>query len=316
MNRMEDQPRVTICIVTYNSAKYMKDCLEGVISQIWSRLEIIIIDNASSDDTVETITKNGYDVRLIANNENKGFAAAQNQAILLAKDSEYVLVLNPDVVLDPNYVAHLVACMERHPKAGSASGCLTLTDSPQQIDSAGLEMNWARKAVERGAGRLASDFSEPSEVFGVSGAAAIYSMKMINQASIEGQFFDEDFFAYKEDVDVAWRARLLGWNSWYEPSAKGLHVRQWGSHNSRKQINIKIRRHSYQNRYLMMVKNEIFDLSWWLKLPLLLAYEAAMNGYLLLRDPKVLAGSWPALIHLLPKSWRKRKIIHSRIRSS
>jgi GT2 family glycosyltransferase len=305
------QSLVTVCIVTFNSATHIGECLNSIKRQTWPHLITVVVDNASTDSTVEIIKNAGIHVQLKTNSHNNGFAAAQNQAIS-STNSEYILVLNPDVVLDSEYIAKLVERLENNPSIGSVTGCLTFVSNPLIIDSIGLEMNWARKAVEKGAGQEAIEYPNPCEVFGVSGAAAMYSRKMINEVSIEGQFFDEDFFAYKEDVDVAWRAKLLGWKSWYEPAAKALHVRQWGSHSKRKQIALNIRRHSYKNRYLMIIKNESFDSMWWIRLPLLIAYEIVLNGYFLLRDPEVLVGSWVGLIHLLPRAWNKRKAIKSK----
>lgn len=303
------QPSVAVCIVTFNSAKDIEACLLAVKHQSWGNLKTIVVDNASVDQTVEVVRNSAVEVNLISNSDNKGFAAAQNQAIGIAGDSDYVLVLNPDVILDTDYVRRLVERMVSDSRIGSVTGCLTLASNPQLIDSAGLNMNSARKAVERGAGESAAQYTEPCEVFGVSGAAAMYSRRMITGVSIDGQFYDEDFFAYKEDVDVAWRANLLGWKAWYEPLAKASHVRQWGTRSNRKRIPLKVRRHSYQNRYLMIVKNERFNFRWWMSLPKLFAHEIALNGYLLLRDPKVLVGSWMNLIRLLPYAWDKRKEI-------
>ncbi|TVX97059.1 glycosyltransferase family 2 protein [Cohnella terricola] len=311
MSRLLKQPLVSVCIVTYNSANYIRACLQGIKLQSWPNLKIIVVDNASSDNTVEIIDSIDLNVRIIANRDNMGFAGGQNQAIS-SSSSDYVLVLNPDVVLDPDYVKKLVERLELDSLLGSTTGCLTLADNPKLIDSTGLEMNWTRKAVERGADQALDNYCEACQVFGVSGAAAMYSRKMINEISIEGQLFDEDFFAYKEDVDVAWRAGLLGWKAWYEPTAKGSHVRQWRVNSDRKQIALKIRRHSYQNRYLMILKNERFNFRWWLRFPLLVAYEIALNGYFLTRDPKVLGVSWLNLFRLLPSAWRKRKLVQSR----
>ncbi|MBB6670629.1 glycosyltransferase family 2 protein [Cohnella nanjingensis] len=303
-------PLVAICIVTYNSAAYIEKCLAAISRQSWQNLITVIVDNASSDSTVAIVRKGYPALRLIANSENCGFAAGQNQAIG-ATDAEYILVLNADVTLEVDYIANLVDLMQNNPRIGSAIGCLRLADKPDILDSAGLIMKWSRSAEERGAHRPVSEFSLPSEVFGVSGAAAFYRRAMIVDISVDGQFFDEDFFAYKEDVDVAWRARNLGWQAWYEPAAQALHVRQWGVDTPRKRMPLKIRRHSYQNRYLMMAKNESFDASWWIRLPRLLAYEIALNGYIFLKDPKVL-GAWKILLRLLPGAIRKRREIRSK----
>jgi GT2 family glycosyltransferase len=300
-------PSVSVCIVTYNSGIDIGECLDRVNQQTWPNVSVVIVDNASVDDTLSLITAKYSYVKIIMNTENKGFAAGQNQAIN-AVYSDYVLVLNPDVALDPDYIKELVIRMEANPEIGITGGCLTLASHPDLIDTAGLEMKWTRKAVERGAGQPYSNFLEPCKVFGVSGAAAMYSRRMINKISIEGQFFDERFFAYKEDVDVAWRARLLGWKAWYEPTAKARHIRHWGRSSQRNTIPLDIRKHSYKNRYLMLVKNETLSMRFWWHLPGLIGFELMMHGYLLLTDPRIL-GCWIDLIGLLPETWRKRKII-------
>lgn len=128
--------------------------------------------------------------------DNRGFAAAQNQ-VIQASNSDYVLVLNPDVVLDSNYVKNLIERMSSDPLIGSSTGCLSLASDPQIIDSAGLEMNWVSKAVERGAGQSTSRYSNDCEVFGVSGAA-MYFRKMINEVSIDGQFLMRTFLHTKK----------------------------------------------------------------------------------------------------------------------
>lgn len=304
-HRSAATPSVCVCIVTFNSGEHIGECLEALGRQTWPNLSIVIVDNDSRDRTVSIVTEKAPQAKLIRNADNRGFAAGQNQAIA-ANDADYVLVLNADVLLEPEYVERIVQAMERDSRIGSACGCLLSKENPERIDSTGLQMTWARKAVERGGGRPIREYADSCEVFGVSGAAAIYSRRMIEHISVGGQFFDEVFFAYKEDVDVAWRAQRIGWKAWYESSARALHVRHWRSRKQRKRIPLKIRKHSYQNRYLMIAKNERFDWRWWLKSPLLLGYEAILHAYMLLQDPKVLS-SWKELRLLLKEAWSKRE---------
>jgi GT2 family glycosyltransferase len=304
---MKKTPKVSVCIVTFNSEKDIGKCLDGIRQQTWPNISVVIVDNASADQTCNVIKNKDINVHLIMNSENKGFAAGQNQAIS-AVDSDYVLVLNPDVVLQPDYITQLVQKMEEDEGIGSATGCLLRADAHQIMDSSGLLMSWTRRAVDRGAGGPAHLYNSCEEVFGVSGAAGLYRRKMIDHIKINGEFFDESFFAYKEDVDVAWRARKLGWKAIYLPSAKAEHVRNWKDRSSIKKIPLPIRRHSYKNRYLMIIKNESFDWKWWLRLPLILLYECLYNGYMLITDPKVF-GVWRTLICQIPTAFRKRKHI-------
>jgi len=303
----EHQPSVAACIVTWNSAAWIDECLACLRRQTWRNLSVVVVDNASTDDTVWRIQRADADVRLIRSDRNLGFAAGQNLAIA-SVEADYYLVLNPDVWLAPDYVERLVKLMEERPEIGSATGCLVRADGSGVLDSAGLAMSWTRRAVDRGAGMSPEKYGEPGEVFGVSGAAAVYAGRMIREVKIDGEFFDEDFFAYKEDVDVAWRARLLGWKAWYEPRARAAHARGWGSGSDRGNIPLPVRRHSYKNRYLAILKNETFDLIWWLRLPALLAVELAWHLLLLVLDPKVL-GVWARMPDHLRRAWRKRRTL-------
>ncbi|RCX19002.1 GT2 family glycosyltransferase [Fontibacillus phaseoli] len=310
------QPTVTVQIVTYNSAGDIEQCLDAVLRQSYPADNIVVVDNASSDDTTERVRsfsgKYPASITLVENQRNIGFAPAHNQAIRLTS-SDYVLVLNPDVTLEADHIDLLVKIMELRPEIGSTTGRLVLQGNPEIIDSTGLVMNRIWRAFDRGAGEPATQWMNSSEVFGVSGAAAMYSRKMIEEISIQGEFFDEDFFAYKEDVDVAWRAGLLGWKAYYCAEAVGLHKRGWKK-GSRGSQPLFIRRHSFINRYKMIYKN-LSGKRWLRHLPQLFAYEIAVHGYILLREPKVLAAwidFWRELPRLRAKRGEVREKLHDR----
>lgn len=306
-------PTVTVQIVTYNSAEDIVECLNAVRQQTYPIEKIVVIDNASKDDTLDRVrsyvehTDSG-NIHLVPNPLNVGFAPAHNQGIRMAQ-SDYVLVLNPDVELKPDYVKRLVEEMSSNPQIGSATGLLLLKSSPEIVDSTGLDMNGIWRAFDRGAGEPADHWEKSGEVFGVSGAAALYRRAMIDDISIKGEFFDEGFFAYKEDVDVAWRAGLFGWKAYYCADAVGTHERGWKK-GSRSAQPLFIRRYSYINRYKMIYKNQ--SGSRWLKhLPKLLAYELVSHGYILLREPRVL-GAWKDFFKHLPDLREKRREIFHR----
>lgn len=308
-------PTVTIQIVTYNSGDDIEECLNAARQQSYPIKEIIVIDNASTDGTADRVRAyieqaQGSNVRFVPNATNTGFAPAHNQGTRLTQ-SDYVLVLNPDVQLGTEYVERLVEVMEHRPEVGSATGLLILKASPDIVDSTGLAMNGIWRAFDRGAGEPASQWRESGEVFGVSGAAAMYRRAMIDEISIAGEFFDEDFFAYKEDVDVAWRANLLGWKAYYCAEAVATHERGWKK-GSRHSQPLFIRQYSYINRYKMIYKN-LSGYRWIQSLPKLLAYELASNGYMLLREPKVL-GAWKDFFHKLPDLREKRRGIRRRLK--
>ncbi|GIP39955.1 glycosyl transferase [Paenibacillus sp. J31TS4] len=299
---------VSVHIVTYNSAVDIEACLEAVLGQTYPLHEIVVVDNASQDETGTILQRYSDQVRIQWNAENTGFAPAHNQAIRSCS-SKYFLVLNPDVVLHPDYVRCLIeALKESGPRIGSATGKLLARENPKLIDSTGLVMKKARRAFDRGAGTQEEQWAKQEEVFGVSGAAALYATNMARQISVEGEFFDEQFFAYKEDVDVAWRARLFGWSALYCPNAIAYHERGWKSGTRAKQ-SLRVRRFSYINRYRMIYKNDQWR--YILRhLPSLLLYELLSFPYFLLREPQVLSG-WSDFWRDLRTLKKKRSFIQN-----
>ncbi|MGG1619433.1 glycosyltransferase family 2 protein [Paenibacillus sp. NRS-1782] len=304
---------VSVHIVTYNSEKDIKECLKAVSKQSHPLQALVIIDNQSKDQTGEQVKEIahlfGSKLKFISNVQNVGFAPGHNQAIAL-NDTDYVLVLNPDVTIEPDYIERLVAVMEHNQHIGSATGQLLRKANREMIDSTGIVMNSARRAFDRGTGESSVQWSESGKVFGVSGAAAMYSRRMINDIGLNGEFYDGSFFAYKEDVDVAWRAALLGWEAYYDAGAIAYHERGW-KETSRISQPLFVRRLSYINRYKMMYKND--TLSEWMKnIISLLSYEIASNLYFLLREPKVF-GAWKAFFKELPELREKRRQLRKKI---
>lgn len=304
---------VSVCIVTYNSAEDISSCLDAVMLQSQPVQSIIIVDNASADRSVELVKarmNEAIPIVLLENKINNGFAGGQNQAIA-ATDTDYVLVLNPDVVLYPDYIKILINRLELDPHAGSATGLLKLKADPSIVDSTGLQMGLNRHAIDRGAGQPVDKWLEPGAVFGVSGAAALYARRMINDICLEGEFFDEHFFAYKEDVDVAWRARLLGWSSYYIPAATAVHARGWQT-GGRRSISLFVRQHSYVNQLFMILKNEQRGWHWVKVLPIVIVREVTKIIYMLIRERELLS-SWKLIVKGFPSMMRKRKLLLNKI---
>ncbi|MFC5446844.1 glycosyltransferase family 2 protein [Paenibacillus aestuarii] len=303
---------VSIHIVTYNSAAYIDQCLEAVFLQNHSIAQVIIVDNASKDGTLGKLERWADKCTIVRNAKNNGFAGGHNQAIRLT-ESDYCLVLNPDVALEPDYVHHLVSLLSQHRELGSATGKLLFQANPHLVDSAGLVINKARRAFDRGANKPSEAYQEAEEVFGVSGAAAMYARRMIDDISVNDEFFDEDFFAYKEDVDVAWRAQLGGWKAYFEPAAIGYHERGW-KEGGRSSKPLFVRRWSYINRYKMIFKNDRFLYAIKHILPLLF-YEVLSLAYAVLREPKLL-GAWASFLGNLASLKAKRRTIQSKRRAN
>jgi len=262
---MASKDLVSVTLITYNSGRFIKRCLESVLEQKYPSLELVIIDNASTDGTVDILEQFQDSCRIYYNDENIGFAAAQNQAIGLG-GGEWILTLNPDVLLEPNFIAALVEAAQIDPKVGSVCGkLLTIRatfDLPEQqlVDSTGIYFTPMLRHLDRGSQEVDNGHYLNFEyVFGATAAAALYRRRMIEDIAIDGEFFDPDFFVYREDADVAWRAQLMGWRCIYTPNARGYHVRNVLPGN-RRALPPEINMHSVKNRFLMRIKNMTPDL--------------------------------------------------------
>lgn len=303
---------VSVHIVTYNSETDITACIQSVFRQSHPVRKVIIVDNASDDATLQELTPFAGKVEIVKNNVNVGFAAAHNQAIQ-GSDSDCFLVLNPDVVLDKDYIKNLVMFMESRNDVGSVTGKLLRQSDGNMIDSMGLVMSRSRRAQDLYSGEPDKQFQQPFEVFGVSAAAALYRRLMVEDISINNQFFDEDFFAYKEDVDVAWRGRIAGWSAFCVPDAVAHHQRGWKS-GERRSKSRNIRTHSYINRYKMIIKCDcikflVKDFLY------IVCFEVLLFSYALLREPFVLK-AWIELVNDLPCLIAKRKAIRARLKNS
>src|SRR5882724_4026015 len=262
---MASNDLVSVTIVTYNSGRFIKRCLESVLEQKYPNLEIIVVDNASTDGTADILEQFTEQCQIHYNDENIGFAAAQNQAIGLAS-GEWILTLNPDVLLLKNLIQALVDGGQIDPKVGTVCGkLLTIRASfdlpeKQLVDSTGIYFTPMLRHLDRGSQEVDNGhYLRPEYVFGATAAAALYRRSMIDDISIDGEFFDPDFFVYREDADVAWRAQLLGWRCVYTPDARGYHVRNVLPGN-RRALPPEINMHSVKNRFLMRMKNMTPDL--------------------------------------------------------
>jgi GT2 family glycosyltransferase len=252
--------RVSVTIVTYNSGRFIKRCLESVLAQKYAGKEIIVVDNASTDGTIDILEQFEDRCQIYYNDENIGFAAAQNQAIRLAT-GDWILTLNPDVLLLPNFIRSLVDAGNMDPRIGTVCGKLLailatfdLPDKPL-VDSTGIYFTPMLRHLDRGSQEVDNGhYLNYEYVFGATAAAALYRRKMIDDISIDDEFFDPDFFVYREDADVAWRAQLLGWRCIYTPHARGYHVRNVLPGN-RRALPPVINMHSVKNRFLMRIKN-------------------------------------------------------------
>jgi len=308
---------VSVLIVTWNSAPYIEKCFASIDRQQYRDLEVVVVDNASTDATADLLRSREAKWHVIYNPQNVGFAAGQNQAIRTAH-GDWLLCLNPDVLLAEDFIVRLFEALSRHAEAGAICGKLLRWDRSaevertQIIDSTGIYFTRNMRHLDRGAEETDNGQYDRLEwVFGATGAAAMFRRPFVEAVSVDGEFFDEDFFAFREDADLAWRAQLMGWKCLYVPSAVAWHVRRV-TPERREQLPHEINWHSVKNRFLMRGKNASGWLCWRLFWPVVWR-DAMIFGYAVVRDRRLLS----ALIYPLRNFRRvqhKRRIIQLRRR--
>jgi len=300
---------VCAVIITWNSESVVRGCLDSLVAEGSAVTGITVVDNASTDGTKEMIKDGYHAVTLIENVENMGFAAAANQGVREC-GCEYVLLLNPDISFEPGFVGALADTLKNNTEAGSASPRLVRPDG--LLDSAGMAMQKSRKAVDRGRDEPDTGrYDAPGRVFGFCGAAVLLRRAMLEDAAVDGEYFDESFFAYKEDIDLAWRADLLGWKALYVPASAAVHHRGWKV-SGRKSMPRSLRLHSHKNRYLTIIKNDD-PVNVLIHLPQILFYELKLFAYSLFAEP-FLFGACLDIIRLLPDLLKKRRAVMGRRR--
>jgi GT2 family glycosyltransferase len=289
---------VTVSIVLHDSADVIAPCLQALDRQTRLPDAVVVFDNASSDDGMAIARRALPGAQFHHAGTNIGFSAGQNRAMSLAP-AEIHLSLNPDCQLSPTFIERALTAMETDPTAGSLSGrLLRFTEAPvgeqpaeaapdDILDSTGMVALRNRRVLDRGSEELAlGRYTEDEYVFGVSGAAGVYRRSMLEDVAFGGQFFDEDFFAYREDVDLAWRAQQRGWRCRYLPSAVARHRRRVAP-GRRGELPAWINRQSLANRWRMIAKNET-ALGWRRDWVAILGRDIATLGYCLVREPSSL----------------------------
>jgi GT2 family glycosyltransferase len=213
--------RVVAIVVNWNGGAHLQRCVDALLEQTTAPSQIIVIDNASTDDSLR-ILPTAPTVRVERLSTNTGFAAACNLGVRLASDADWIALVNPDAFPDVRWLANLLTASERHPEYSFFASRQLLASHPDRVDGAGDIYSVAGRAWRRFNGALASrvDVAESREVFGPCAAAALYS----REVWIDAGGFDESFFCYFEDVDLAFRLRLAGQRCLYVPEAIVHHV--------------------------------------------------------------------------------------------
>jgi len=292
-------PHVAVVIPNWNGRRLLGACLSGLCRQTFPDFEIILVDNGSTDGSVASVREHFSRVRVISNEVNRGFAAGVNQGIR-ASDSPFVATLNNDTEVSPGWLAALVAAAEGNPCVGMCASKMVFADRPGVINSTGICLDRVGIAWDRRGGEPDDEREAvPVEVFGPCGGAALYRRAMLNEVGL----FDEDFFAYLEDVDLAWRARRAGWRCLYVPAARVLHRHSATSREGSPFKSFYLGR----NKVWLILKNYPFA-RLWLYVPLVLAYDISAVAYTIVTrgDVHALRGRLAGLTGI-KKVWQERE---------
>ncbi len=210
------QPKASVVILAWNGMEYLESCLDAVLAQDYLEFEVIVVDNGSTDGSPDLVAQRYPQVDLIRNEDNLGFSAGNNVGLLRSSGNILVL-LNQDTVVQPGWLAALVAALDRHPDAGVA-GCKVLGPDGRTLQHAGgsierpliLGQHYGHGELDEG------QFDEPRQVEYVTGAAMALKRKLLSRIGN----LDEGFYpGYFEDVDFCLRAQAAGYSVWYEPQA-------------------------------------------------------------------------------------------------
>ena len=238
---------VSVVIPNFNGMVYLEGVLSSLERQTNKNFVTIVVDNGSSDGSCEYIQKHFPEVKLIRFPENFGFCKAVNEGIR-ASGTEFVLLLNNDIEAAPDFVDEMTAAIKRHKKAFSCQAKMIQFHDRQKLDDAGnyyCALGWA---YARGKGREICRYDREEKIFAACGGAAIYRREIFREIG----FFDEEHFAYLEDTDVGYRARIYGYENWYAPRAVVYHV---GSGTSGSRYNQFKTRYSSRNNVYLIYKN-------------------------------------------------------------
>lgn len=310
----EDSDPIDVVVVNWNGARYLPVALSALFDSSVP-VRVILVDNASTDRSLSVVS--GFQqVEVVALDRNVGYAGGANVG-LARSESRFVMIMNPDVLLEPNHLEVLRDRLDGDPTIGAAQGKLHqitsesfLVGRPERhfIDSAGHVLLATRMVVDRGQGEKDNPrFHRECSVFSATGASLFLRRDMLRDVSSGPEVFDPDFFAYKEDIDLCWRARLLGWDIRYVPAAVAHHVRTMpgGDRTAWHDLPVSVRLESWKNHYLVVLKNDrVRDMLRYL--PQMLLWEIGRLGYALIRDPAMFR-AYPQVLRCAPNALRDRR---------
>ena len=215
---MDVAPLISVVILNWNGIKVLEQCLSSLKGQTYVPLEIIVVDNASTDGSVDVVREEFPNVRLIVNERNLGFGGGNNIGIRAAT-GRYIMMLNNDTRLDPRCIEELKRAIEKGDRFGACASKILLEYEDDLIDAAWIVVCPDGLSIGRGRLEKGDRYNEETEVFFASDCACLYRREMLEDIG----FYDEDFFAYADETDMGWRAHLAGWRCIYNPKAVVYH---------------------------------------------------------------------------------------------
>jgi GT2 family glycosyltransferase len=298
---------LTVAIATYNGRSLLETALPSLAAQSFRDFRVLVVDDASTDDTVAWLHERWPEVEVVVHRINLGIAAALNTCLRVPR-SPLIGLFNNDVALDPGCLGELVKALSEHPEAGWAGGKLIDFRQRDVIDGAGDVFSWTRAGGRRGHGeRDHGQYDGPRPIFGACGGAAVYRRAVLEDVGL----FDEDFFAFYEDIDWDLRAQLAGFSCRYVPTAVVYHV---GSATVGRGLSDFTRYHLWRNTVWLVIKD--LPSAVLLRHAHQLLLGQLLNLAVAVRDRKLAIwwGAWRDALLGLPLALRKRRVIQERRR--
>lgn len=252
---MKPTPDVGVIVVNWNGKHFLEKCLPSIERQTHG-CSVIVVDNGSTDGSQHFVEEHFPEFTLVKLSSNTGFAHPNNVGILeflKHPEIQFIFTLNNDTELTPTCVEELVRCARSHQNVGAVQGKILNAFRRNEIDGSGMLISWDMSALNRGHGEVDNgQYDHEEEIFGAVASASLYSRQALERVcDAQGQFFDEEFFAYHEDVDMAARLRLLGLSSYYAPLAMLYHEHS-GTGKQRSPFKSF---YVHRNRYYCMIKD-------------------------------------------------------------
>ncbi len=296
--------KTCVIIPSWNGIDYIADCLSSLQKQSL-KPDIIVVENGSIDGSPELIKRKFPSIKLMEFSKNAGFAGGVNRAIrpALEQGYEHIILFNNDAVADKDWVKNLVSAANAHPECGIVT-CKFMRMDKEHFDSTGEIYTTHAMPFPRGRNtKDTGQYNKGEYVFGGSGGASLYRASLFQDIGL----FDEDFFAYFEDIDIAFRGQLAGWKVWYEPSAVAYHHVSATS----SKISGFSRYHGVKNCILTYNKNMPGIYFWKYKLWLFARLARMFIGSLRDKRPDAFFRGFFAAVLLIPSTLRKRHKIQS-----